>query len=57
MPRPGPRREYVGVRLSPSGLEAIEKLAAAETEGNLSEMIRKLLGEAVAARAQKQAKR
>jgi len=49
-PRPGPRRLYVGVRLSPAGLEAIEKLAAAETDGNLSEMIRKLLAEAVAAR-------
>lgn len=44
------RRTYVGVRLSPAGLEAIEKLAAMETGGNLSEMIRKLLSEAVTAR-------
>lgn len=49
-PRPGPRRQYVGVRLSPAGLEAVEKLAETETEGNVSEMIRKLLSEAITAR-------
>jgi len=49
-PRPGPRRLYVGVRLSPDGLDVVEKLAEAETGGNLSEMIRKLLSEALAAR-------
>jgi len=44
------RREYVPVRLSPAGVEAIRALASAETAGNLSEMIRTLLGEALAAR-------
>lgn len=50
MPRPGPRRPLVGVRLSDEGRKYIEQLAAVETDGNLSEMIRKLLAEAVAAR-------
>lgn len=50
MPRPGPRREYVGIRLSPDGLETVRRFAEQETGGNLSEMVRKLLGEAVNAR-------
>ena len=50
MPRAGPKREFVGVKLSPAGLAAIRDLAAKETVGNLSEMIRLLLSEAVAAR-------
>jgi len=49
MPRPGPRRPIVAVRLSEQGIAAVDKLA--ETEGvNRSEMIRRLLSEAVAAR-------
>jgi hypothetical protein len=50
MPRPGPRREPVPLRLSPAGRQAVQELADKETDGNLSEMIRKLLAEAVAAR-------
>ena len=50
MPRPGPR-EYVGIRLSPDELEAVRRFAEQETNGNLSEMIRKLLAEAVKARS------
>jgi hypothetical protein len=50
MPRPGPRRPLVGVRLSDEGRAYIERMAERETDGNLSEMIRKLLGEAVTAR-------
>lgn len=50
MPRPGPKRPLVGMRLSDDGRKYIEQLAAQETDGNLSEMIRKLLAEAVAVR-------
>jgi hypothetical protein len=49
MPAQNPR-EYVGIRLSPAGLERVRELAAVECEGNVSQMIRKLLGEALAAR-------
>jgi hypothetical protein len=51
MPRPGPRRPYVGVRPDLDQLEEIDRLAAKETAGNRSEMLRKLLGEALAGRA------
>jgi hypothetical protein len=50
MPRPGPRRGLVALKLSAEGRHAVEELAAKETGGNLSEMIRKLLSEAMAAR-------
>lgn len=50
MPRPGPRREYIGVRLSPEGVAAVRLLAERETGGNLSEMLRKLLSEALTQR-------
>lgn len=43
-------REYVSVRLSPEGLDRVRELAARETEGNISQMIRKLLTEALAHR-------
>jgi hypothetical protein len=46
-------REYTPVRLSPEGLAKVRELAQAETEGNVSQMIRKLLGEALAARERK----
>lgn len=49
MPRPGPRRTMVGVKLSEEGIAYIDELAAAE-KVNRSEMIRRLLAEAVAAR-------
>lgn len=45
-----PPREYVPVRLSAAGLARVRELASAETEGNVSQMIRKLLAEALAAR-------
>jgi metal-responsive CopG/Arc/MetJ family transcriptional regulator len=49
MPRPGPRRPLVNVRLTEEGIAYIDQLAA--TEGvNRSEMIRTLLAEAVTAR-------
>jgi metal-responsive CopG/Arc/MetJ family transcriptional regulator len=52
MPRPGPRRPLVAVRLSTTGLAVID--AMAEQEGvNRSEMIRTLLAEAVQARQAK----
>ena len=50
MPRPGPRRPLVGIKISEEGRQHIQQLADVETSGNLSEMIRKLLAEAVAAR-------
>jgi hypothetical protein len=43
-------REQIAVRLSPAGLTEVRRLAGRETEGNVSQMIRKLLGEALAAR-------
>jgi hypothetical protein len=52
MPRPGPRRPYVGVRLSVDGLIYIDRLAAAAGVTR-SEMIRQLLDEAAAARETK----
>jgi len=42
-----PPREYVPVRLSADGIKVIRALAEAETEGNISMMIRKLLTEAL----------
>jgi len=49
MPRPGPRRELVFVRLLPDALKWVD--AQAKTEGQTrSGMLRKLLGEAMAAR-------
>lgn len=45
-----PPRKVYAVRLSDSGLEAIRRHARAETGGNMSEMIRTLLAEAIAAR-------
>ncbi len=50
MPRPGPRRPLVGIKISEEGRRHIQQLANVETDGNLSEMIRKLLAEAVDAR-------
>jgi len=49
-PRPGPRRPVLGLRLSDEDRKYIEGLAERETDGNLSEMIRRLLAEAVTAR-------
>lgn len=49
-------REYVPVRLSSEGIEHVRRLAEEETEGNVSQMIRKLLGEALAARVAKEGK-
>lgn len=53
MPRPGPRRGLNAIRLSVEGEKAIQALADAETDGNKSEMIRRLLSEALAAREAK----
>jgi len=47
-PKPNPRL-LVNVRLSPAGLQAIDDLASAE-DVTRSEMIRRLLSEAVTAR-------
>lgn len=47
---PEKARDHVTVRLSADGVTAIRELADRETEGNLSMMVRKLLGEALAHR-------
>jgi hypothetical protein len=52
MPRPGPRRAGIGLRLDGPGRTVIQALADIETNGNISEMIRTLINEAVAARLQ-----
>jgi hypothetical protein len=46
-------REYVAVRLSPDGLARVREMASTETEGNISQMVRRLLSEAIAARDRK----
>lgn len=52
MPRPGPRRAIVGVRMKSEAIEYVDALA--EVEGvNRSEMVRILLAEAIAARQRK----
>ena len=43
MPRPGPRRPLVAIRLSESGIAHIDQRAAAEADGVRSEMIRRML--------------
>jgi hypothetical protein len=51
MPRPGPRRIYLGARLlTPDEHETVKKLADQETDGNLSEMVRRLVLEALTTR-------
>lgn len=51
-PRKGPRRPIVGVRISEQGIAAIDTLAESEGVGR-SEMIRRLLSEALARRAKR----
>jgi hypothetical protein len=52
MPRPGPRRIYFGARLfTPEEQATVQQLADQETEGNMSEMVRKLVTEALARRS------
>lgn len=51
------RRVYVGVRLSAEGCAEVDRLAATETDGERSAMIRKLLAEALAARAESRRRR
>ena len=51
------RREYVAVRLSPEGLTRVRGFADVETEGNVSQMIRKLLAEAIQQRDPREQRR
>lgn len=48
-----PPRRHSAVRLDLEDLTEVDHLAALETEGNASQMIRKLIREALAARKQK----
>jgi metal-responsive CopG/Arc/MetJ family transcriptional regulator len=50
-------RKQIALRLNEAGLARVEELAKSETEGNRSLMVRKLLAEALQARAVKEAKR
>jgi hypothetical protein len=43
-------RKFTGIRLSDEGLARVREMAEVETEGNVSQMIRKLLAEAIAHR-------
>lgn len=43
MPRPGPRRPLIALRLGTDGLAHIHQRAVNETDGNQSEMIRRML--------------
>ena len=43
MPRPGPRRPLVALRLSEQDIEHIDQRAAQECDGVRSEMIRRML--------------
>jgi hypothetical protein len=52
----GTPRERIAVRLNPAGLARVRELADQEVDGNVSLMIRKLLGEAIAARDRRQAR-
>lgn len=54
MPRPGPRRIPITVKLKPDAYNIVLDMADVETEGNKSEMARILMAEAVAARQAKE---
>lgn len=43
MPRPGPRRPLVNARLSEAGVALLRRRAEQETNGNVSELIRRML--------------
>jgi len=43
MPRPGPRRPLVAIRLSEQGIAHIDQRAKDEADGVRSEMIRRML--------------
>lgn len=47
------QREVITMRLTDNGIEQLQDLADDETNGNRSEMIRKLIREALASRRQK----
>jgi metal-responsive CopG/Arc/MetJ family transcriptional regulator len=49
MPRPGPRRPLVALRLGEEDLAEVDKLAA-QSGVNRSEMIRRLIAEAITVR-------
>ena len=43
MPRPGPARRSIGVRLADAGRDLLERRAIEETDGNMSELVRRIL--------------
>lgn len=50
MAKRSPARRYLAVRVSQGGYTVLAELAKAETRGNVSAMLRKLLREALTAR-------
>lgn len=47
MPRPGPRRPLTNVRIDPDELVELQRRAAEETGGNVSELMRRMFRYAV----------
>jgi hypothetical protein len=43
MPRPGPRRPLVNVRLAEADVDLLRQRAERETDGNVSELMRRML--------------
>jgi len=43
MPRPGPRRPLVALKLSEAGIEHVDRRATEEADGNRSEMLRRMI--------------
>jgi hypothetical protein len=43
MPRPGPKRPLINVRLSEAGVALLRQRAEIETDGNVSELMRRML--------------
>ena len=43
MPRPGPRRPLIALKLSEADVAYVDQRAADETDGNRSEMLRRMI--------------
>lgn len=51
---PPGKRDHTAIRLNPDAMVQVKALAAEETEGNVSAMLRKLINEALRARESKE---
>jgi hypothetical protein len=43
MPKSGPARKSIGIRLADAGRQNLEQRAGEETSGNMSELVRRLI--------------